>query len=97
LSGDEKFLLPVFSPNLDQDTQSYIISIFKKAVNKQKIAGGTMVQASPMGQYDFQDSSDLRFIMDPRSKIKNEDPNFKDKNGNTAEFIYTNVLYCEMV
>lgn len=64
LTQDEKFLIPLFTPTISRDAQGLILSIFKKAVNKQKIAGGAAIQVSPTSLNDYRDAGDLHFITD---------------------------------
>ena len=64
MTGDNKFILPLFTPSISKDVQGTILSIFKKTVNKQKIAGGAAIQVSPMGATTFKDDGDLYFKLD---------------------------------
>lgn len=49
LTGDVKFLVPLFEGCIEHDTSNKIISWFKKRVQKQKMCGGSAVQASAFG------------------------------------------------
>ena len=49
LTGDDKFLVPLFEGALEHDSSAMLFSIFKKRVNKQSIKGGSAVQVSAMG------------------------------------------------
>jgi len=46
-AGD--FVVPPGEPGMEHDAAALLWSLFKKAVNKQKIKGGSAVQASPWG------------------------------------------------
>lgn len=65
LTGNEdKFLLPLFEANLEHDSAAFLWSIFKKSVNKQKIKGGSFVQASAFGITSGGESSNLKCVTD---------------------------------
>ena len=44
-----EFVVPPGEPGLEHDSSALLWSLFKKIVNKQKIKGGSAVQASPFG------------------------------------------------
>lgn len=44
-----EFLIPLGEPGMEHDAAALLFSLFKKGVNKQKIKGGSAVQASAMG------------------------------------------------
>lgn len=49
LTGDEKFLIPLYERCKEYPTSAKLISLFKKRVQKQKMCGGSAVQASAFG------------------------------------------------
>lgn len=63
-SVDEEgnFHIPLFEGGLEHDASALIMSIFKKAVNKQRIKGGSAVQVSAMGIKGYEESGDLKYV-----------------------------------
>lgn len=67
LTGDDKFLVPLFEGALEHDSSAMLFSIFKKRVNKQSIKGGNAVQVSAMGIKGYEESGDLHYVVDPNN------------------------------
>lgn len=67
LTGDDKFLVPLFEGALEHDSSAMLFSIFKKRVNKQAIKGGSAVQVSAMGIKGYEESGDLHYVVDPNN------------------------------
>lgn len=67
LTGDDKFLVPLFEGALEHDSSAMLFSIFKKRVNKQSIKGGSAVQVSAMGIKGYEESGDLHYVADPNN------------------------------
>lgn len=67
LTGDDKFLVPLFEGALEHDSSAMLFSIFKKRVNKQSIKGGSAVQVSAMGIKEYEESGDLHYVVDPNN------------------------------
>lgn len=67
LTGDEKFLMPLFEGALEHDSAATLFSMFKKRVNKQSIKGGSAVQVSAFGIKDYETSGDLKLVADPNN------------------------------
>lgn len=67
LTGDDKFLVPLFEGALEHDSSAMLFSIFKKRVNKQSIKGGSAVQVSAMGIKGYEESGDLEYVIDPNN------------------------------
>ncbi len=67
LTGDDKFLVPLFEGALEYDSSAMLFSIFKKRVNKQSIKGGSAVQVSAMGIKGYEESGDLHYVVDPNN------------------------------
>lgn len=67
LTGDNKFLVPLFEGALEHDSSAMLFSIFKKRVNKQSIKGGSAVQVSAMGIKGYEESGDLYYVVDPNN------------------------------
>lgn len=67
LTGDDKFLVPLFEGALEHDSSAMLFSIFKKIVNKQSIKGGSAVQVSAMGIKGYEESGDLHYVVDPNN------------------------------
>lgn len=67
LTGDGKFLVPLFEGALEHDSSAMLFSIFKKRVNKQSIKGGSAVQVSAMGIKGYEESGDLHYVVDPNN------------------------------
>lgn len=49
LTGNGDFLLPLFEMGINHESSGALLSVLKKLVNKQKISGGSLVQASSWG------------------------------------------------
>ena len=64
MSVDEfgEFVLPLFEGGIEHDAASMLFSIYKNIVNKQKILGGSAVQASDFGISGKEESSNLKYI-----------------------------------
>lgn len=60
-----EFVVPLAEPGMEHDSSALLFSLFKKAVNKQKIKGGSAIQASAMGISGFEDSGDLFEVVSP--------------------------------
>lgn len=67
LTGDSKFVIPLFEGALEHDSSAMLFSIFKKRVNKQSIKGGSAVQVSAMGIKGYEESGDLKYVIDPNN------------------------------
>lgn len=67
LTGDDKFLVPLFEGALEHDSSAMLFSMFKKRVNKQSIKGGSAVQVSAMGIKGYEESGDLEYVVDPNN------------------------------
>ena len=67
LTGDEKFLMPLFEGALEHDSAATLFSMYKKRVNKQSIKGGSAVQVSAFGIKDYETSGDLKLVVDPNN------------------------------
>lgn len=67
LTGDDKFLVPLFEGALEHDSSAMLFSIFKKRVNKQSIKGGSAVQVSAMGIKGYEESGDLHYVVGPNN------------------------------
>lgn len=67
LTGDDKFLVPLFEGALEHDSSAMLFSIFKKRVNKQSIKGGSAIQVSAMGIKGYEESGDLHYVVDPNN------------------------------
>lgn len=57
ITGDGQFLTPLFESCIEHDTSAKLISIFKKRVQKQKMNGGSAVQASAFGLSEVEKDS----------------------------------------
>jgi hypothetical protein len=67
LTGDDKFLVPLFEGALEHDSSAMLFSIFKKRVNKQSIKGGSAIQVSAMGIKGYEESGDLHYVVGPNN------------------------------
>ena len=65
--GENKgeFVIPLGEPGVEHDATALMFSLFKKNVNKQKILGGSAVQASAMGLSGWSDTGDLFEVVSP--------------------------------
>ena len=65
--GENKgeFVIPLGEPGMEHDASALLFSIFKKMVNKQKIKGGSAVQASALGLSGYEESGDLFEVVSP--------------------------------
>lgn len=61
LTGDDKFLIPLFEGGLEHDSAALLLSLFKKAVNKQYIRGGSAVQVSALGISGYEEDGGLKY------------------------------------
>lgn len=57
LTGDGQFLVPLYELGIEHNTSQALISLFKKMVNKQRIQGGALVQASAWGITKIEEGS----------------------------------------
>lgn len=64
-----EFVLPLGEPGLEHDSSGQMFSLLKKIVNKQKIKGGSAVQASAMGLTKWEDAGDLYEVVDPENPV----------------------------
>lgn len=60
-----EFVIPLGEPGMEHDSSALLFSIFKKMVNKQKIKGGSAVQASALGLSGYEESGDLFEVVSP--------------------------------
>lgn len=58
----EDFMMPLFEGFLAHDTEALLLSILKNDVLKQKILGGSLVQASALGISGYERRGDLRYV-----------------------------------
>ena len=65
LNENGEFNIPLFEGELEHDSSATLFSIFKKAVNKQRIKGGSAVQVSALGIKGYKESGDLEYVVDP--------------------------------
>lgn len=65
MMGAGDFVIPLGEPGMEHDATSLLMSLFKKQVNKQKIKGGSAVQASAMGLSGWTDSGELFEMVSP--------------------------------
>lgn len=65
--GENKgqFVIPPGEPGLEHDASGLLLSILTKLVNKQKIKGGSAVQASAMGLSGYEESGNLFEVVSP--------------------------------
>ena len=65
--GENKgeFVVPLGEPGMEHDASALLFSIFKKMVNKQRIKGGSAVQASALGLSGYEESGDLFEVVSP--------------------------------
>jgi hypothetical protein len=62
------FILPLFEGSIEHDAAAMLFSIYKKLVNKQKILGGSAVQASDFGITGVDGKSNLQYITDEKNE-----------------------------
>lgn len=67
LNENGEFNIPLFEGELEHDSSATLFSIFKKAVNKQRIKGGSAVQVSALGIEGYEASGDLQYVVDPNN------------------------------
>ena len=94
-----KFILPLFEGSIEHDAAAMLFSIYKKLVNKQKILGGSAVQASDFGVTGIDGKSNLQYVTDDKNEnilyAECEIPfNFSyiDNSGNEVKLKFTD--YC---
>ena len=63
-----QFVIPLGEPGMEHDASALLASLFKKAVNKQRILGGSAVQASVMGLSGWEKEGNLYEVVDPMSE-----------------------------
>ena len=88
---DGDFAMPLFEGGLEHDSAAFLLSLFKKMVNKQLINGGSAVQVSAMGIQDYSEDGGLNFVYEYE---KDDQGNYiiDEKTGNK---IPSNILYIE--
>lgn len=67
LNEKGEFNIPLFEGELEYDASATLFSIFKKAVNKQRIKGSSAVQVSALGIKGYEESGDLQYVVDPNN------------------------------
>lgn len=82
----EDFLLPLFEGGISKETFSFLVSEFKKRVNKQKIHGGSAVQATAYGIRGYEESENLQYVVHDGNVLYAEceiawDLSYKDNYG----------------
>lgn len=65
LTEEGDFFLPLFESGVEKDAAAYLFSYFRNKVNKQKILGGSGVQASALGLKGYEETGDLKYVVDP--------------------------------
>ena len=65
MMGEGNFVIPLGEPGMEHDASALLFSLFKKQVNKQKIKGGSAVQASAMGLSGWEEAGDLFEVLSP--------------------------------
>ena len=98
LDGD--FEMPICEGSLEHDSAALLLSLFKKKVNKQRIKGGSFVQASSFGIDEVEEDGGLQFVVDKKNKnvlyAQCEIPfdfSYTDAAGNKVELDFYD--YCE--
>lgn len=91
VTSDDKFLIPLFEGYMEHDAAAAAISIFKKVVNKQKICGGSAVQASAWGIQDYSKSDGLSYVCADANGniIKSTDEDYEEKKDTIVNVLYT--------
>ena len=64
---ESDFLMPLYEGGIEYDTAALLLSMFRKQVNKQKINGGSAVQASAFGIEGYNEDNNLKFVKDPNN------------------------------
>lgn len=64
-----EFFAPLFDNIREHDAASNILSIYRKIVNKQKMLGGSAVQAAAFGITEKEESENLHYIYDDNGNI----------------------------
>ena len=67
LNENGQFNIPLFEGELEHDSSATLFSIFKKAVNKQRIKGGSAVQVSALGIKGYEEDGGLSYVIDPKN------------------------------
>lgn len=86
LDENGNFSLPLFEGALEHDSSALLLSLFRHNVNKQKIKGGSFVQASSYGMTK-KESEELNYIFDKDGNIIGAqieipfDLNYEDASG----------------
>lgn len=68
LNEEGDFFLPLFESGVEKDAAAYLFSYFRNKVNKQKILGGSGVQASALGLEGYEETGGLRYVTDPENE-----------------------------
>lgn len=92
INGEKQFHVPLSEGGNASDSAALLFSLFRKAVNKQKIRGGSAVQASAMGS-TLEESGDLSYVCADADGniIRVTDANY-EQNKN----LISNILYAEV-
>ena len=98
-----EFVIPLGEPGMEHDASALLYSLFKKNVNKQKIKGGSAVQASAMGLRGYDESGELFEMVSPEGdnvlydeiempfNLSYTSPNKKDVSLKFEDWCYTEV------
>lgn len=63
--GKGDFTIPLAEPGMEHDASALLWSLFKKQVNKQRIKGGSAVQASALGLSGYENDGNLYEVVSP--------------------------------
>lgn len=94
---ENAFNMALFEAGVEHDTAALCLSLFKNIVNKQKIMGGSAVQASALGLKGYERDGSLKEVVKDGNLLYAEievpfDFNYTDKNGKTVSLEYDD--YC---
>ena len=94
LTGDAKFMVPLNDVTTSADSQSFIYSLYRKMVNKQRIKGGSLVQASALGLKGYEEDGSLRIVCDGDNILYEECEvpfmlNWTDSSGKTHDLKFS--------
>lgn len=86
----KEFLIPLFEGGLEYDSMAFLLSFFRKMVNKQYINGGSAVQVSAMGIEGYTEDGGLGFICvdEDGNEIRSTDPDFEEKKDKIVNILY---------
>lgn len=93
IDGVKDFHVPLSEGGTVHDSSAFLFSLFRKSVNKQRIKGGSAVQASAMGLTGYEEDGGLSYVCcdENGNIIRSSDSDYEQRKNDI-----TNILYAEI-